>query len=687
MWTRFKKTKKQENIKTSICLYIFMNFKLHSKFKPTGDQPQAIEKLVAGIKANYLYQTLLGVTGSGKTFTIAKIIEKVQRPTLIISHNKTLTAQLANEFSQFFPENAVHYFVSYYDYYQPEAYIPQTDTYITKDAKINEEIDRLRHAATSSLLSRRDVVICASVSCIYNLGSPSNYQKIRIILKKGEVRDRDLILKQLISIKYSRCNTDFHRGTFRARGDILEIFPAYALSEIIRVEFFGNQIEKITIQDIFENNSKRIRKNIEEISIYPATHYVAPDEKMKMALLQIKEDLNLRVKELKRQGKKLEAKRLMSRTNYDLEMIKETGFCHGIENYSRYFDGRAAGQPPFTLLDYFPNDFLLFIDESHQTVPQLNGMYEGDKSRKDILVEFGFRLPSCRDNRPLKFLEFKKKVNQCIFVSATPREYERKKSKQIVEQLIRPTGLLDPTIEVKPTLKQIEDLISKISERVKKKQRVLITTLTKKLAEELTDYLLQLGIKVQYLHSEIKTFARLEILRDLRTGRYDVVVGINLLREGLDLPEVSLVAILDADKESYLRDDISLIQMAGRATRHINGHVVMYADKISTSMKIAITETNRRRRIQQAYNKKYKITPRSIKKEIYQTRLAGVKETEIKPKIDFQKLLKNKKTLQGYLHDLKNQIELLAQNLEFEKAAKLRDTIKTIKILLNKQNK
>ncbi|MEW6407878.1 MAG: excinuclease ABC subunit UvrB [Patescibacteria group bacterium] len=660
-----------------------MIFRLCSKFKPAGDQPEAIEKLTAGTKKGYPFQTLLGVTGSGKTFTMAEIIEKTQRPTLVISHNKTLTAQLASEFAQFFPQNAVHYFVSYYDYYQPEAYIPQTDTYIAKDAKINDEIDRLRHAATSSLLSRRDVIICASVSCIYNLGSPLDYQKVRIILKKGERRERDFVLKQLVAIKYTRNDVDFHRGTFRARGDVLEIFPVYAISEIIRVEFFDGQIEKITKLNYL--TGEKI-KTLSEIEIYPATHYVAPDEKMKMALLQIKEDLNLQVKELIRQRKNLEAKRLRQRTNYDLEMMKEISFCHGIENYSRYFDGRAPGQPPFTLLDYFPKDFLLFIDESHQTVPQLGGMYEGDKSRKDILVDFGFRLPSCRDNRPLKFLEFEKKIGQCIFVSATPREYERKKSKQIIEQLIRPTGLLDPKVEIKPTSGQIDDLILKIKARVVKKQRVLVTTLTKRLAEELTDYLLKQDVKCHYLHSEIKTFERLEILRDLRQGIYDVIVGINLLREGLDLPEVSLVAILDADKESYLRDSISLIQTIGRAARHTDGHIVMYADKISKSMKYAIAETQRRRKIQEKYNKKHNIIPRSIKKEIYETRLAGIKEKEILPKIDFEKLLKNKKSVKEYLHDLQNQMELFAQNLEFEKAARVRDEIKTIKMWLNKKN-
>jgi excinuclease ABC subunit B len=657
-----------------------MIFKLYSQFKPRGDQPEAIEKLAKGIKFGYPFQTLLGVTGSGKTFVMASVIEKRKRPTLVISHNKTLAAQLASEFSQFFPQNAVHYFVSYYDYYQPEAYIPQTNTYIAKDAKINDEIDRLRHAATSSLLSRRDVIICASVSCIYNLGSPQDYQNVRIILKKGEAHERNSILRQLVTIKYTRNDIDFRRGTFRVRGDILEIFPVSSVSEIIRVEFFGDQIEKIV--KINYLTGEKIADLI-KAEIYPATHYVAPDEKIKMALLQIREDLNLQVKELRRQKKDLEAKRLWQRTNYDLEMIREIGFCHGIENYSRYFDGRAPGQPPYTLLDYFPKDFLLFIDESHQTMPQISGMYKGDKSRKDILIDFGFRLPSCRDNRPLTFAEFEKRIGQCIFVSATPRLYERKKSRQIVEQLIRPTGLLDPKVKVKKTDGQIKDLVSRIKTCVAKKQRVLVTVLTKRLAEELTDYLLKLGIKVQYLHSEIKTMERLEILRDLRSGVYDVLVGINLLREGLDLPEVSLVAILDADKESYLRDDISLIQVMGRAARHINGHVAMYADKISGSMKTAIAETNRRRKIQEAYNKEYGIIPRSIKKEIYETRLAGMKSEALASGLsltkNFQKLLKDKKTIQEYLDNLKNQMELFAQNLEFEKAARVRDEIKAIK--------
>lgn len=653
-------------------------FKLHSKFRPCGDQPQAIKKLVWGIKRGFPYETLLGVTGSGKTYTMAACIEKLERPTLVISHNKTLTAQLASEFSQFFPKNAVHYFVSYYDYYQPEAYLPKTDTYIAKDAKINEEIDRLRHAATSSLLSRHDVIICASVSCIYNLGSPAEYQKVRIVLKEKEKRERDSILKQLVAIKYLRNDFDFHRGTFRVRGDVLEIFPANSLKQIVRVEFFGEEIEKILKIDYLDG---RLIEKLKEVEIFPATHYVAPDEKIGMAILQIKEDLTLRVKELKGQGKNLEAQRLYERTSHDLEMLRETGFCSGIENYSRYFDGRRPGQPPFTLLDYFPSDFLLFIDESHQTIPQLEGMYQGDRTRKDTLVEFGFRLPSCRDNRPLKFSEFEKKIHQTIFVSATPRPHERKKSLQIVEQLIRPTGLLDPTIELKPTAGQIDDLTAKIKERVSRSQRVLVTVLTKRLAEELTDYLLKIGIKVQYLHSEIKALERLEILRSLRLGVYDVVVGINLLREGLDLPEVSLVAIFDADKESYLRDEISLIQTAGRAARHENGHVVMYKDKITRSMRRAISETRRRRKIQEAYNKKYKVTPRSIKKEIYESRLAGAKDSPEPGFIqaDFEKLLRDKKSLSQHLRDLENQMGLFAQNLEFEKAARARDQILAIK--------
>lgn len=666
-----------------------MQFKLYSKFKPKGDQPQAIEKLFLNLKNGAKYQTLLGVTGSGKTFTMASVIARFQKPTLVISHNKTLAAQLCSEFKNFFPENAVHYFVSYYDYYQPEAYIPHTDTYIAKDAQINEEIDRLRHAATSALLSRSDVIICASVSCIYNLGSPEDYKKVRIIIKKGEKRVLESILAQLINIKYRRNDIDFRRGTFRVRGDILEIFPAGSIAETIKIEFFGDEIEKISRVDFLTG---KIIKELDEIEIFPATHYIAPNDRMKLALAQINEDLKLRINQFKKEKKLLETQRLSERTRFDLEMIRETGTCHGIENYSRYFDGRKPGEPPFTLIDYYPRDFLLFIDESHITIPQIYGMYYGDKSRKDSLVQYGFRLPSAYDNRPLKFSEFEKKINQVIFVSATPGTYELKKSKMknnnfIVEQLVRPTGLLDPTIEVKSTKNQIDDLIDKIQARVKRKERVLVTTLTKRLAENLTEYLADLGIKVQYLHSEIETLDRLEILKNLRLGVFDVVVGINLLREGLDLPEVSLVAILDADKEGYLRSDTALIQTMGRAARHINGHVIMYADRITSSMKRAIDETRRRRKIQEEYNRKHKITPRSIKKRISEFGIVE-KESSAKKVQEKIKILRNiRKTftkkdsqnIQKFIRDLENQMDLAAKNLEFEKAALLRDEIIKIK--------
>lgn len=684
---------------------ILMPFKLRSKFKPKGDQPQAIEKLFNNLQSGVKHQTLLGVTGSGKTFTMANVIAKIQKPTLVISHNKTLAAQLCSEFQTFFPENAVHYFVSYYDYYQPEAYIPRTDTYIAKDAQINEEIDRLRHAATSALLTRPDVIICASVSCIYNLGSPEDYKKVRIVIKKGETRVLKSVLSQLINIKYSRNDIDFRRGTFRVRGDVLEIFPAGSADETIKIEFFGDEVEKISQVDFLTG---KVLKELDEVEIFSATHYIAPKDRMKLALAQIKEDMELRVAQFKKEKKLLEAQRLSERTCFDLEMIRETGFCHGIENYSRYFDGRKPGEPPFTLIDYYPSDFLLIIDESHMTIPQIFGMYFGDKSRKDTLIRYGFRLPSATDNRPLKFSEFEKKVSQTIFVSATPGPYELKKSKiskplnkmskkisTVVEQLVRPTGLLDPTIEIKPTKNQIDDLINKIQERVKQKERVLVTTLTKRLAENLTEYLVDLGIKVQYLHSEIETLDRLEILRNLRLGVFDVVVGINLLREGLDLPEVSLVAILDADKEGYLRSDTALIQTMGRASRHVNGHVVMYADHVTSSMRRAIDETRRRRKIQEEYNKKHKITPRSIKKRISEFRIiekessAKKVQEEIKTLRSVRETLAKRdlKSVSELIHDLENQMDLAAKNLEFEKAAILRDEIIKIRKAIKGKNK
>jgi len=651
-----------------------MKFQLKSNFKPTGDQPQAIKKLVSGLKKKYTHQTLMGVTGSGKTFTMANVIQKVQRPTLIISHNKTLAAQLASEFQDFFPDNEVHYFVSYYDYYQPEAYIPRSDTYIEKETKINDEIDRLRHASTQALLSRDDVIIVASVSCIYGLGSPTEYQKGVITLKKGQQQKRDIILAALVNIRYKRNEMDLWRNRFRVAGEILEIFPSYSLSNFYRIQFYGDEIEKIT--EIDSLTQQKIAEH-DEIDIYPALHYLAPGETMKVALKEIANDLEKQVTRLKKENKLIEAQRLEQRTRYDLEMIKEVGYCNGIENYSRYFDRRKAGQPPHTLIDFFPDNYLLFIDESHMTVPQIRGMYHGDRSRKENLVEHGFRLSSAFDNRPLKFEEFSKKVNQLIYVSATPSDYEKEWSQQIVEQLIRPTGLLDPTIEIKPTENQVDNLISEIKKTVAKKQRALVTTLTKRMAEDLTDYLAELDIKVQYLHSEVDTLERLEIIRDLRTGKYDVLIGINLLREGLDLPEVSLIAILDADKEGFLRSDTAFIQVMGRAARHLEGHIIMYADKKTGSMKRAIAETMRRRQTQKDYNKKHHITPQSIKKTIKECCLAGSKPVA---KTSTPRLANvPKEELPHVIADLENQMEIAAKNLGFEKAAMLRDEITALK--------
>ena len=599
-----------------------MKFQLRSTFQPKGDQPQAIKKLVAGLKKGLNHQTLLGVTGSGKTFSIAKVVEAVQKPTLILSPNKTLAAQLYGEFKNFFPDNAVHYFVSYYDYYQPEAYIPQSDTYIEKEAQINEEIDRLRHASTQSLLTRSDTLIVASVSCIYGLGTPEEYEKMSLKVTAGQKINRQDFIRQLIDLQYKRNDKEFVRGTFQVKGDVIEIL-AITGSEIIRLEFFGNTIEKIS--HLFTNQPKIAItenrgdfENLASINIFPAKHYVVPFDRQKLSLANIEAELKERLKVLKKENKLLEAQRLEQRTHYDLEMIRETGDCNGIENYSRHFDFRKPGEPPNVLLDFFPKDYLTFIDESHVAVPQVKGMYFGDRSRKETLVEHGFRLPSAKDNRPLQFEEFEKKTNQVIYTSATPSDYEIRKSKAIVEQLVRPTGLVDPPIRVRPAENQIKDLITEIEKRVKKHQRVLITTLTKRMSEELTDYLLEKGVKVQYLHSEIDTLKRVEILRDLRKGEYDCVVGINLLREGLDLPEVSLVAILDADKEGFLRNETTLIQTMGRAARHVDGQVIMYADRESRSMKHAIQESARRRKIQLAYNKKHGIKPRSITKEFYE---------------------------------------------------------------------
>jgi excinuclease ABC subunit B len=645
------------------------SFQLVSDFRPTGDQPQAIEKLAEGLERGYRHQTLLGVTGSGKTFTMAGVIERVQRPTLVLCHNKTLAAQLCSEFRDFFPNNAVEYFVSYYDYYQPEAYIPRTDTYIEKETDINEELDKLRHASTRALFQRRDVIIVASVSCIYGLGSPDEYHSFVLTLKRDETVNRSRLMRQLVDMQYERNDIDFTRGRFRIRGDTLEIQPAYE-ELAIRVEFWGDEIERIIEVDPLTGELLSER---EEIDIYPAKHFVTSHDKLIAAIADIKEELEQRLAELKSQGKLLEAQRLEARTNYDIEMLQEAGYCTGIENYSRHLSRRPPGSPPWTLLDYFPSDFLLFIDESHMTIPQLHGMYHGDRSRKETLVEYGFRLPSALDNRPLCFDEFEKHINQVIYTSATPGPYELEHNQQVVEQVVRPTGLLDPTIEIKPTQGQIDDLMEQIQRRVSQGKRCLVTTLTKRMAEELADYLREMEIKTHYLHSEVETLERVDILRDLRLGVYDVVVGINLLREGLDLPEVSLVAILDADKEGYLRSETALIQTMGRAARHIDGHVIMYADVMTSSMQRAIEETNRRRQIQESYNWEHGITPQGIKKAIkgITDQLRQVAESRAKyevpqiPKEEIARLIKN----------LESQMKAAAKNLEFEKAALLRDQI------------
>ncbi|CCJ33546.1 excinuclease ABC subunit UvrB [Caloramator australicus] len=644
-------------------------FKIVSKFKPTGDQPEAIEKLVDGILRGDRCQTLLGVTGSGKTFTMANIIERVQKPTLVIAHNKTLAAQLCNEFREFFPNNAVEYFVSYYDYYQPEAYVPQSDTYIEKDASINDEIDKLRHSATSALFERRDVIIVASVSCIYGLGDPFEYKNLVLSLRVGMEKDRDDVLRKLIDIQYQRNDIDFHRGTFRVRGDVVEIFPASSNEKAIRVEFFGDEIDRICEIDFLTGEILAERNHV---SIYPASHYATSKEKIERAIESIERELEERYKELMDNGKLLEAQRLMQRTKYDIEMLREVGYCTGIENYSRHFDGRQPGQPPYTLLDYFPDDYLLFIDESHVTIPQLRAMYGGDKSRKDNLVEYGFRLPSAYDNRPLKFNEFERKINQVIFVSATPAEYEIKNSTQVVEQIIRPTGLVDPEIIVRPVKGQIDDLIGEISKTIERGFRVLVTTLTKRMAEDLTSYLKEAGIKVKYLHSDIDTIERMKIIRDLRLGEFDVLVGINLLREGLDIPEVALVAILDADKEGFLRSQTSLIQTIGRAARNAESKVIMYADTITDSMKRAIDETNRRRKIQMEYNKKHGITPKTIIKPVFEV-IEATKPVEIKD-IDLNE--ENKELL---IKNIEEQMHKAAKELDFERAAKLRDLLFKLK--------
>lgn len=651
-------------------------FKLQSDFEPMGDQPSAIAQLTKGIKDGAQHQTLLGVTGSGKTFTMANIIQNLQRPTLVLSHNKTLAAQLYSEFRSFFPDNAVHYFVSYFDYYQPEAYIPRSDTYIEKDSAINEEIDRLRHAATDALLSRKDVIIVASVSCIYGIGSVEDYDGLSIGVKVGERRVRDKFLRQLTDIQYQRNDVDFHRSTFRVRGDVVDVFPA-GEELAYRVEFFGDEVERITKIDPLTGE---VLAELKEYRIFPGSHYVTPQEKLKVALGHIEHELDQRLNQFKKEGKLLEAQRLGQRTRFDLEMLEETGFVKGIENYSRYLTNREPGEQPATLLDYFPDDYLMFIDESHMTVPQVRGMYNGDRARKEVLVEHGFRLPSALDNRPLTFTEFERHVNQAVYVSATPAEYELSRSPEPTRQVIRPTGLLDPPIEVRPIDGQIDDLIAEIRATVDKRQRVLVTTLTKRMSEDLAEYLQEINIKVAYLHSDIDTLERSDILRDLRLGTYDVLVGINLLREGLDLPEVSLVVILDADKEGFLRSEQALIQTVGRAARHEEGHVIMYADHVTDSMRRTIDETANRRKVQEAYNKKHGITPRGIKRAVDKGLRPDMPEEAKRAKLDLKKIPKDE--YGSLIKDLTSQMDLAAANLQFETAAELRDLIEDIKTKL-----
>lgn len=660
----------------SFCAYVekreAMEFKVHAPFEPMT-QPQAIDQLAQGIVRGDKHQTLKGVTGSGKTFTMAKVIEKVQKPTLVIAHNKTLAYQLASEFREFFPENAVEYFVSYYDYYQPEAYVPQTDTFIEKDSSINDEIDKLRHSATMSLFERKDVIIVASVSCIYGLGDPIDYENLVVSLRPGMVKDRNDIMSKLVDIQYVRNDVNFIRGTFRVRGDTLEIFPAHSSENSYRIEFFGDEIDRITEVNALTGH---VVGYCNHVSIFPASHFATSEEKVQRALVTIEEELEERLAQLKDQDKLLEAQRLEQRTRYDLEMLAEMGFCTGIENYSRHLSGRAPGSKPYTLIDYFPKDFLTIIDESHATIPQIGGMYNGDRARKTTLVEYGFRLPSALDNRPMRFSEFEAMMHQCLYVSATPGPYEREHSSQIVEQIIRPTGLLDPAITVRPTENQIDQIVADIHKRMEKKERVLITTLTKKMAEDLTDYLKSLDLKVTYMHSDIDTIERMEIIRDLRLGVYDVLVGINLLREGLDLPEVSLVVILDADKEGFLRSETSLIQTAGRAARNVQGQVIMYADKITDSMQVTIDETNRRREIQDAFNKAHHIEPKSVQKsvrDIIAATIAAEEEEDYQDEFDVD-------DIQAMIENLKPEMYRAAEELDFERAAEIRDKIKELKL-------
>ncbi len=658
------------------------NFELVSDYKPTGDQPEAIKELTTGIKKGEKAQILLGATGTGKTFTISNVIAKVNKPTLILSHNKTLAGQLYSEMKKFFPHNAVEYFVSYYDYYQPEAYVPSSDTYIEKDASINDEIDELRHSATSSLMERDDVIVVASVSSIFGLGDPSEYHNHVVSLRVGQEIERDRLLRELVNIQFERNDIDFQRGRFRVHGDVVEVFPASREDKALRIEFFGDEIDRIREVDALTGE---VIGDREHISIFPATHFLTSEEIMDRALPQIENDMKKQVKKFTDEGKLLEAERIQQRTTYDIEMLREMGYCNGIENYSRYMDGRKPGEPPYTLLDFFPKDFLLVVDESHQTMPQVRGMYNGDRARKQMLIDYGFRLPSALDNRPLKLAEFEKHVNQVVYMSATPGPYEMEQTDHVVQQIIRPTGLLDPTIEVRPVMGQIDDLVGEINKRIEKHERVFVTTLTKKMSEDLTDYLKDLGLKVKYLHSDIKTLERTQIIRDLRLGKFDVLVGINLLREGLDVPEVSLVAILDADKEGFLRNERSLIQTIGRAARNANGSVIMYADTVTDSMQKAIDETKRRREIQMAYNKKHGITPKTIIKPIQEAISSTTKtedsgkeadSTEFTTK-DFAKLNHDDQT--KMVEELTEQMRTAAKRLDFEQAATLRDTIMELK--------
>lgn len=651
-------------------------FILHSEYKPTGDQPQAIEALVKGFKEGNQCQTLLGVTGSGKTFTMANVIEQLNKPTLIIAHNKTLAAQLYGEFKEFFPENAVEYFVSYYDYYQPEAYVPSSDTYIAKDSSVNEEIDKLRLSATAALIERRDVIVVASVSCIYGLGEPENFEQMMVSLRPGMEKDRDEVLRQLIDIQYDRNDMDFKRGTFRVRGDTVEVVPADRGDTAIRVEFFGDEIDRISEIDMLTGE---IKNTLNHIAIFPASHYVVPKERMEKAIKNIEIELEEQVKYFKEEGKLLEAQRIAERTNFDIEMMRETGFCSGIENYSRHLAGLAPGQPPNTLMDYFPDDFIIMIDESHKTVPQIGGMYHGDQSRKRTLVEYGFRLPSALDNRPLSFEEFENKIDQVMFVSATPGKYEEEHELLRAEQVIRPTGLLDPEVEVRPVEGQIDDLIGEVNKEIANKHKILITTLTKRMAEDLTDYMRELGIRVRYLHSDIDTLERTEIVRDMRLDVFDVLVGINLLREGLDIPEITLVAILDADKEGFLRSETSLIQTIGRAARNAEGHVIMYADTITDSMRAALDETQRRREVQMAYNEEHGITPKTIQKAVRDLISVSRKVAASELQMEKDPESMSEKELEKLIKELEKQMKKAAADLNFEAAAELRDKLIELK--------